>query len=134
MGAEQTMALINSSAYSSLVTSLGIDSLISPKALTVSTILQYVRRGRIRAVHSIRDNFGEVIEAEAVNTSSVLGMSLEEINIPRSLLIGAIIREGQLLTPQKDTIIKVHDRIVLVVTNPAIKRFEKLFSVRLEYF
>ena len=36
MGAEQAMALINSSSYSSLVTSLGIDSLISPKALTVS--------------------------------------------------------------------------------------------------
>ncbi|MDZ4322664.1 MAG: NAD-binding protein, partial [Alphaproteobacteria bacterium] len=87
MGAEQTMALINSSSYSSLITSLGIDSLISPKALTVSTILQYVRRGRIRTVHSIRDNFGEVIEAEAVSTSSVLGMSIEEINMSRSLLV-----------------------------------------------
>jgi trk system potassium uptake protein TrkA len=134
MGAEQTMALINSSSYSSLITSLGIDSLISPKALTVSTILQYVRRGRIRAVHSIRDNFGEVIEAEAVSTSSVLGMSVEEINISRSLLVGAIIRDGQLLLPKNDTLIKVHDRIILIVTSSAIKRFEKLFSVRLEYF
>ncbi|MDI9637180.1 Trk system potassium transporter TrkA [Geitlerinema splendidum] len=134
MGAEQTMALINSSSYSSLITSLGIDSLISPKALTVSTILQYVRRGRIRTVHSIRDNFGEVIEAEAVSTSNVLGMSIEEINISRSLLVGAIVRDGQLLPPKKDTLIKVHDRIILIVTSSAIKRFEKLFSVRLEYF
>ncbi len=134
MGAEQTMALINSSSYSSLVTSLGIDSLISPKALTVSSILQYVRRGRIRTVHSIRDNFGEVIEAEAVGTSNVLGMTVDEINIPRSLIIGAIIRDDQILLPRKETIIKVHDRVILMITSAAVKRFEKLFSVRLEYF
>ncbi len=134
MGAEQTMALINSSSYSGLVTSLGIDSLISPRALTVSSILQYVRRGRIRTVHSIRDNFGEVIEAEAVGTSSVLGMTVGEINMPRSLMVGAIVREDQIIMPQKDTVIKVHDRVVLIVTNAAVKRFENLFSVRLEYF
>jgi trk system potassium uptake protein TrkA len=134
MGAEQTMALINSSAYSGLVTSMGIDSVISPKALTVSSILQYVRRGRIRTVHSLRDGFGEIIEAEAIGTSSVLGMSVDEINMPRSLFIGAIIRDGQLLMPREDTIIKVHDRVIMMVTSVAVKRFEKLFSVRLEYF
>jgi trk system potassium uptake protein TrkA len=134
MGAHQTMALVNSSSYSSLVTSLGIDSVISPKALTVSSILQYVRRGRIRTVHSLRDSFGEVIEAEAVGTSSVLGMTVAEINMPHSLLIGVIIRDGQILPPKDDTPIKVHDRVILIVTSPAVKRFEKLFSIRLEYF
>jgi trk system potassium uptake protein TrkA len=134
MGAEQAMALVNSSSYSSLVSSMGIDSVISPKALTVSSILQYVRRGRIRAVHSLRDGFGEIIEAEAIGTSSVLGMTIEDINMPRSLVIGAIIRDGEILMPRDDLVIKVHDRIVLMVTSPAVKRFEKLFSVRLEYF
>jgi trk system potassium uptake protein TrkA len=134
MGAEQAMALINSSSYSSIVNSLGIDSVINPKALTVSSILQYVRRGRIRTVHSLRDNFGEVIEAEAVGTSSVLGMTVEEINMPRSLIVGAIIRNEQTLIPRSDTVIKVHDRVILMVTSAAVKRFEKIFSVRLEYF
>ncbi len=134
MGVEQAMALINSSSYSSLVNSLGIDSVISPKALTVSKILQYVRRGRIRTVHSLRDGFGEVIEAEAVGTSSVLGMTVGEINMPRSLIIGAVVREGQSLIPREDLVIKVHDRVIMMVTSPAVKRFEKLFSVRLEYF
>lgn len=133
MGAEQAMALINSSSYSSIVSSLGIDSVISPKALTVSSILQYVRRGRIRTVHSLKENFGEVIEAEAVGTSNVLGMTVGEINMPRSLLIGAIVRDDQTLIPREDTIIKVHDRVIVMVTSAAVKRFEKLFSVRLEY-
>ncbi|MBI2706753.1 MAG: Trk system potassium transporter TrkA [Proteobacteria bacterium] len=134
IGAKQSMALINSSSYSSLIPSLGIDSVISPKALTVSSILQYVRRGRIRTVHSLRDNFGEVIEAEAVGTSSVLGMTVGEINMPQNLIIGAIIRGEQILMPREETVIKVQDRVILMVTSPAVKRFEKLFSVRLEYF
>jgi trk system potassium uptake protein TrkA len=134
MGAGQAMALINSASYSNIVNSLGIDSVISPQSLTASSILQHVRRGRIRSIHSLRDNFGEIIEAEAVSTSNVLGKTVEEINMPRSLIVGAIIRDDQILIPREDTVIKIHDRVILMVTGPAIKRFEKLFAVRLEYF
>ncbi len=134
MGAKQSMALINSSAYSSVIPTLGIDSVISPKALTVSNILQYVRRGRIRTVHSLRDSFGEVIEAEAVGTSNVLGLTVGEINIPKSLIIGSIVREGHILMPRKDMVIKVNDLVILMVASSGVKQFEKLFSVRLEIF
>lgn len=134
MGATQSMALINSGSYSNIVNSLGIDSVISPQSLTASSILQYVRKGRIRTVHSLRDGFGEIIEAEAIGTSNVLGKTVGDINISRSLMIGAIIRDDQILIPREDTVIKVHDRVILIVTGAAIKRFEKLFAVRLEYF
>lgn len=134
MGAGQAMALINSTSYSNLMHSLGIDSVISPQSLTASCILQYVRKGRIRAIHSLRDGFGEIIEAEAIGTSNVLGKTVEEINMPRSLIIGAIIRDDQILIPHKSTVIKTHDRVILMVTAAAVKRFEKLFAVRLEYF
>lgn len=134
MGAGQSMALINSASYSNIVNSLGIDSVISPQSLTASSILQYVRRGRIRTIHSLRDNFGEVIEAEALGTSNVLGKTVGEINVPHSLMIGAIFRENQILVPRNDTVIKIHDRVILMVTSAAIKKFEKLFAVRLEYF
>ena len=42
---------------------LGIDVVVIPRAITVSTILQHVRRGRIRSVHFLREGFGEVIES-----------------------------------------------------------------------
>lgn len=134
MGARQALALINTPSYSNIINSLGIDSVISPQSLTASSILQYIHRGRIRTLHSLRDNLGEVIEAEALTTSNVLGKVVGEINIPRSLMIGAILRDDQIIIPRDDTVIKVHDRVILIVTNDALKRFEKLFAVRLEYF
>jgi trk system potassium uptake protein TrkA len=131
MGASQTMALINSPSYSNIVNSLGIDSVISPQSLTASSILQYVRKGRIRTVHSLRNGLGEIIEAEAISTSNVLGKTVEEINVPQSLLVGAIFRDDKILIPRGNTLIKVHDRVILMVTTPAVKRFEKLFAIRL---
>lgn len=133
-GAQSVMSLVNSLSYSSLVTSLGIDAVISPKALTVSSILQYVRRGRIRLVHSLREGYGEVIEAEAVGTSSVVGMSVDEINAPGTLQIAGISRGDEVIIPRAETVIKVNDRIIVIVTTDGVKRFEKLFSVRLGYF
>ena len=53
-----------------------------PQGITVSTILQHVRRGRIHAVHSLREGFAEVIEAEALETSSLVGTPLREIKLP----------------------------------------------------
>ena len=46
--------------------------------ITVSSILQHVRRGRIRGIYSVREDFGEVIEAEALETSSLVGKSIRE--------------------------------------------------------
>ena len=56
-GVERAVTLINSTAYAPLITTLGIDVAVSPRTITVSTILQHVRRGRIRAVHSLADGF-----------------------------------------------------------------------------
>ncbi|MEB3703102.1 Trk system potassium uptake protein TrkA [Candidatus Bealeia paramacronuclearis] len=134
LGAHSVTSLVNSLSYSSLVTSLGIDAVISPKALTVSSILQYVRRGRIRSVHSIREGYGEVIEAEAVGTSSVVGMSISEINVPGTMIVSGILRGIENVVPRPETIIKVNDRLIVMVTSEGVKKFEKLFSVRLGYF
>ena len=134
LGAQSVMSLVNSMSYSSLVTSLGVDAVVSPKALTVSSILQYVRRGRIRAVHSLREGYGEVIEAEAVGTSSVVGMSVSEINSPGTLQVAGILRGIDVIAVRPETTIKVNDRVIVIVTTDGVKRFEKLFSVRLGYF
>ncbi|MBX9977292.1 MAG: Trk system potassium transporter TrkA, partial [Alphaproteobacteria bacterium] len=64
-GAKRSMALLNNMSYASFVSSLGIDAIINPKSITVSTILQHIRQGRIRAIYAIRNDFAELIDAEA---------------------------------------------------------------------
>lgn len=133
-GCKRTIALINKPSYEPLITTLGIDVVVSPRNITVSTILQHVRRGRIHAVHTLREGFGELIEAEAMETSGLVGQKLRDANIPAGAMVGAIVRDGQVISPRGDTVIQAHDRVVLFATTEAVRKVEKLFSVRLEFF
>jgi len=133
-GCGRTIALINKATYEPLITTLGIDVVVSPRNITVSTILQHVRRGRIHSVHTLREGFGELIEAEAMETSSLVGAPLREADIPPGVLIGAIVRDGQVISPRGDTVIQPKDRVVLFSSAEAVRKVEKMFSVRLEFF
>ena len=107
---------------------------ISPRGITVSRVLEHVRRGRIRAVHSIQNGAGEVIEAEALETSPLVGKPLREIDLPDGLRIGAIMREGEVRIPNGDTLIEAHDRVVMFATAENVHEVEQMFRVSLEFF
>lgn len=133
-GCERTLALINKTSYSPLITTLGIDAVISPRAITVSTILQHVRRGRIRAVHSLREGFGEVIDAEALATSSLVGRALRDARLPPRVIIGAILRKDGVIIPRADTVVEAGDRVVVFCSSDQVAKVERMFTVRLEFF
>jgi len=133
-GARRAITLLNKSTYEPLTTTLGIDVVVSPRNITASTILQHVRRGRIHAVHTLREGFGELIEAEALETSSLVGAPLRDIDLPAGVMIGAIVRGKQVISPRGTTVIQSKDRVVLFATSDAVRKVEKMFSVRLEYF
>ena len=86
-------------------------------------------------MHTLREGFGELIEAEALETSSLVGHAARARSSCRSgVMIGAIVRDGQVIIPRGNTVIQHKDRVVLFATSEAVRKVEKLFSVRLEYF
>lgn len=133
-GCQRAITLINSETYRPLAGGLGIDVVVSPRSITVSTILQHVRRGRIHAVHTIRDGFGELIEAVAMETSTLIGVPLKEADLPDGVLVGAIVRDGEVITPRGNTIVETNDRVIMFAVAEAVREIEKMFAVRLEFF
>ena len=107
---------------------------LSEKQLVWAMELKNVRRGRIRSVHSLREGFGELIEAEALEMSGIVNKPLKEARLPDGVIIGAIVRGNKVIIPRADTVARTGDRIILMATAAAIKSVEKMFSVRLEYF
>jgi len=133
-GCQRTITLINKAAYETIIGSLGIDVVVSPKNITVSSILQHIRSGRIHSVHTLREGFGELIEAEALETSELVGKPLKDVKLPTGVLIGAIVREGEMICPKGSTVVQSGDRVVMFAAAEEINKVEKLFSVQLEYF
>ena len=133
-GTKQAIALVTRPAYSALLQPLDIDVVINPRSITASTILQHVRRGRVRAVYSIGDNFGEIIDIEAMESSGIVGKPLSDSRLPHGSMVGAIVRDGKVIIPRADTVIKPADRVILFATETVIKKVERIFAVSLEHF
>ena len=134
LGCKSNLALINSPAFLDFTKTLGIDAHVNPRAVTISRILQHVRRGRILAVHSIQQGVAEVIEAEALETSPIVGTPLRELDLPNGIRIGALYRDGQVMRPDGESKITTGDRVVLLAKATAVRHVEQLFRVSLEFF
>lgn len=134
LGCKANLALINNPTYQDLTKSLGIDAHVNPGAVTISRVLQHVRRGRIRAVHSVQRGAAEIIEAEALETSPLVGAYLRDLNLPHGIRIGAIYRDGQVIKPSGGSKIQPKDRVVIFALAEAVRQVEQMFRVSLEFF
>jgi len=133
-GCERAIALINGKTFMPLVATLGLDTIVNPRAITVSTILQHIRRGRIKAAHSLRDGFAEILEVEALDTSAVVNTPLSEIRKPEGMIFGLIVHGDEIIVPKPSTIIRPDDRVIILAAHDKVKSVEDMFAVRPEYF
>jgi len=134
LGAGQVFSLVNEMSFLDIKTSLDIDMVIDPRSTTVSSILRHVRKGRIIDVFTIGDGAAEVMEGEVLETSPLAGQTIGEAAIPEGIAIGAIYRDGEVLTPYDGLTIKTRDRVVLFAEKQALNHVEYLFRVSADYF
>ncbi|MDJ0930750.1 Trk system potassium transporter TrkA [Breoghania sp.] len=134
LGCRRNLSLLNNTSYPPFAHALGIDAFINPRAVTISKILQHVRRGRIRGVHSLQNGQAEVIEAEALETSPLVGRPLSAVDLPDGIRVGAIYRDKTVITPSGDTQIEANDRVVIFATADRVRQVEQMFRVSLEFF
>ncbi len=133
-GCPFTVALINDPTLLPLLSHLGIDAHINPRATTVSSILRHMRYGRIRQVYSIGDAEAEVIETEVLSTSPMAGKTISEIDFPEGVLVGAVAKDGKVLRPNGGLRIEAGDTIALFVMAADVHEVERLMQVSIDYF
>ncbi|MEG0281062.1 MAG: Trk system potassium transporter TrkA [Morganella sp. (in: enterobacteria)] len=132
MGAKKAMVLIQRSAYVDLVQGGVIDIAISPQQATISALLGHVRKADIVSVSSLRRGVAEAIEAIAhgdENTSKVVGRKIANIKLPPGTIIGAIVRDEQVIIANDEHSIEQGDHVVLFITDKRhVPEVEKLFQ------
>ncbi|MEZ5537247.1 MAG: Trk system potassium transporter TrkA [Thiolinea sp.] len=137
LGARRVMSLINRMSYADLV-ERNIDLAISPQQITIGALLTHIRRGDIVAVHSLRRGAAEAIEVVAhgdKKTSRVVGRRISEVKLPPSTIIGALVREDQVMMLDDDPQIEANDHLIMFLTDKRyIPAVEKLFQVGVHFF
>jgi trk system potassium uptake protein TrkA len=134
LGAKRSLALSNDATLSILAEPLGIDTYINPRATTVSTILRHVRRGRVRAVYSIQDGEAEVIEAQVLGTSPIVGKRIRDAGFPAGSLVGSVFSGGKVIRPTGDLVIREGDLVVVFAQREVVRKVERLFRVSVDFF
>ena len=133
-GCSRAITLVNKRSYEALLPTLGIDAVVNPSPLTISTVLRHIRHDSISALYTLREDFGEVIEAEITASSRLMGQPLGRLDLPRGMKIGAIIRDDLVIFPTPDLEIRQGDRVVALVVYSALRLAEALLGAKKSRF
>lgn len=133
LGAKKAIVLVQRPSYLHLIQGGTIDIAISPQQATISALSSYVRKGDIVKVTSIKQGLAEGIEVIAhgdSESSKVVGRKIKELKLPQGAIVGAIVRNNQVLIAHKNTEIQPEDRVILCINDKKqISEIEKLFQV-----
>jgi trk system potassium uptake protein TrkA len=134
LGAYKTIALIKRDVYASLAEqSDDVDMIVSPDQITVSGILSHIRKGDTMKVHSLQHGKAEAIEIVVhgdESISQVVGRQIKDLDLPEGVVIGAIVRDSDLLMASKNLVIEQGDHVLIMLTDVRkIHKVESLFSV-----
>ncbi len=116
LGARKTICLLNHISYTKLLPSTGIDVAVLPNQETLGSILKHVRRGDVAQVTSLCGGTAEAIEAIAHRgngTNSVVGRQVNKVNFPDGIVLGALIRNHQVISIHHDTVFEENDHVIM---------------------
>ena len=134
LGARKTITRVNSFRYLPLMSTIGIEQVVSPRLSAINSILRHIRRGKVLSAVSLKGEQAEVIEAVAMETSEIVGKPLKEISFPKGVLVTIIIRDKRITIPSGDSVIHPGDRVIIFGSRQAVPQIEKILAVKLEYF
>lgn len=127
-GVSKVISKISRPNYSKIIDRLDIDVAVNPVFITASNILKFIRGGKVVSVSLLLGGDAEVTEIIIDKDLPIVNKSISELNLPKGIIIGAIVRYGEVTIPKGDTIIKPNDRIVVFCLNddlPTLKIFFK---------
>ncbi len=96
--------------------------------MTVANHLYYsVKRPRIKDFLTVSGGKAEVFEVVVSEQSHVVGKKLSKLHIKDGIIV-AIERNGDILLPKGDTIIKTHDLITVFTKAKNVEKISSLFA------
>ncbi len=130
LGCNKTLCLSNDKSFAELAISLGADAVINPKEVTISKIMQYIRREQINSLYSLGDGIGEIFDIDATNTSNLVGKSINEIGNNSFINVIAIVRDKEIIIPHQDEIVELSDRLLLMLYAGHTKKAYDIIGIR----
>lgn len=120
---------ISNIAISSIINQVkDIDSVFSTESLAFGEIIKYCRKGDVLSVIPIPYIDAETIKIKISNKIALLDKPLSTIKFPPGMIVGAILRDEEVIIPHGDDEIKMDDIVIVFVLPQSQKQVENLFA------
>ena len=127
-GVKKTIAEVENIDYISMAERFDIGTVINKKLIAASKIYELLLKADASNIKSLTiadANVGEVI---AKPNSKVTKKLIRNLNLPPDITFGALIRNGEPMLVDGDTLIEPYDQVVVFFLNKSLKNIEKLFN------
>ncbi len=130
LGAERTIAVVEESQFSGILETVGVDVVISPRRLTASAVLRFVRTGEVVSSALLDKSAGEVLELVVAEKSRIAGVPLKDAKFPRDAVLGVLVRGEQVIMARGDSVPQPGDLAIVFSATESVPEVERLFSHR----
>jgi trk system potassium uptake protein TrkA len=133
-GVEKVVTKVNRMSLIQLSDTLDLDSIVSPKSITVNQILQYVRARQnsmgnsVTTLYRLVNERLEAIEFVVRDEKDYVGVPLKKLKLRSGILIASIVRGNELIIPKGDDCLKVNDSVVVVTTTKGMHDLSNIFD------
>ncbi len=129
LGVKVTISEVIRPDYNIILNSIGIDRVVSPRLLTAAQIMKMIRKGDVISLTILKEDRVEVVELIVSEKASICNKKLEDVNLPRGILVAAIVRGDQIIIPSGYHKIHAGDRIILFYVTELSGEVDKYFSI-----
>ena len=128
LGVKRTVAEVENLQFISLAEGMNIGKVINKKLLAGSSTFQLLLDADSSTSKCLALTDAEVAELEVREGSRVTQAPVRSLNLPRSMTLAALIRDGRGMLIGGNTHIQAGDRVLVFFLQGAIHKVERLFS------
>ena len=127
-GVFKTIAKIENIDYIPLAENMDISSVINKKLIAASHIYQLLLDADVSNVKCLTFANADVAELVARPNSKITRKQVKDLNLPKDLTLGGMIRDGKPMMVKGDTHIQANDHVVVFCLDTAMRKLEDYFN------
>ena len=92
----------------------GVDVGINPREITAEEMVRFAHDPRVHQISMLEGDRGEILDITVRGESQLANRALKELPVTNSV-VGAVIRDGEVVFPHGGDVLRPGDRIILYV-------------------
>ena len=128
-GIGKTLAIVDDAEMRQLFEQVGVDVALSPRMMTVNTIIQQISGKKESSTLTTMQGSGtKVMEVLVKESLWMTGKEYGQLKFPKNAYVGSVIRGGKVIVPTKFDIVRAQDHMIIFLGQESLKKVEKMFS------